>query len=78
MKKIVVKEKKLRREKADGMQIGNEILIDPRLGSKEYADTVIHESLHIALPDLSEKEVCRVAGVITRVLWQEGYRKVQL
>lgn len=42
--------------------------------SKDYADTVIHETLHTSLPKLSEAEIDRVAGDITEVLWKRGYR----
>lgn len=40
----------------------------------DLLDTYVHEALHASCPDLSEKEVQRVAGDITRVLWKAGYR----
>lgn len=42
--------------------------------SRDYADTVIHETLHASLPKMSEDEVERIAGDITEVLWKRGYR----
>lgn len=69
-------EKKLKREKADGMQIGNDIFIDPRLEIKNHLETLVHETLHVALPDLSEKEVCRVSKIISKVLWSQNYRRL--
>lgn len=66
------------REGADGMQIGNEILIDPRQAPKDRMDTLIHESLHVIFPEFTEKEVEKTARILTRILWQQGYRKVLL
>ncbi len=37
-----------------------------------------HEALHVAFPDMSEKEVDRAGKVVSRVLWQENYRRVLL
>ena len=50
--------------------------IDPRLSPRRELETLTHESLHIAMPELSEKEVDRVGKVVSKVLWQENYRRV--
>ncbi len=42
--------------------------------SRDYADTVIHETLHASLPKMSEQEVARIANDITEVMWKRGYR----
>jgi len=77
---IVVKEKKLGREKAKGQMFPgkNVIEIDPRQSNVEYMDTLIHEGLHIIFPDLSEKEVIKSSKKLSKVLWKAGYRKVNL
>lgn len=55
----------------------SERLIEIRTGQKPYErmDTLLHEALHAAKPRLSESEVDRLAGVLSEVLWKDGYRK---
>jgi hypothetical protein len=52
-----------------------ELYIDPRLYPKDYMDTVIHESVHMCLPKMSEDRVLNIATTITNLLWKLGYRK---
>jgi len=52
------------------------IEIDPRLSPKRELETLAHESLHLAFPEMSEKEVDRAGKVVSSVLWQENYRRV--
>lgn len=54
---------------------GQVVVITPSKESRERLDTFSHETLHTSLPSLSEAEVCRVAGDISRVLWKAGYRR---
>ena len=35
-----------------------------------------HEALHIAFPEMSEKDVDRAGKLISSVLWQENYRRI--
>jgi hypothetical protein len=77
-KTIKVIEKKLGKEQALGISYGGKIEIDPRQDAKEYAKTLIHESLHEACPYLDEDEVIRVETILADVLWKQGYRKVSL
>jgi hypothetical protein len=44
---------------------GCRIIIEPNLKGLEMVDTVIHEILHAALPDISEEAVCRAADAVT-------------
>ena len=54
------------------------IVILPKLPkSREYLNTVLHETLHATLPKISEKEVVRIAHDLTMVLWQIGYRNLR-
>lgn len=70
-------ETKLGRQRAAGMSLGGVILVDPRQDSKEYLDTLIHEGLHEYFPHMSEAEVAKAARFLTRIVWIQGYRKVQ-
>ena len=50
--------------------------IVPRLSPKRELETLTHESLHLAFPEMSEKDVDRAGKVVSKVLWQENYRRV--
>ena len=52
------------------------IEIDPRLSPRRELETLTHESLHLAFPEMSEKEVDRAGKVVSAVLWQENYRRI--
>jgi len=77
-KKIVIKEKKLGREKAMGQSYKEDglIEIDPRQNSFDYLDTVIHESFHVLFPKLTEKQVISKSKKLATVLWDLHYRRV--
>jgi hypothetical protein len=76
--RVKVIERKLGRERVYGQAFQglDELEIDPRQPPKEYLDTLIHETLHLAQPELDEKTVSDVATFITRVLWRQNYRRV--
>lgn len=76
MKKVAVIERKLGREKALGQAWDDLVEIDPRQNPKEYLDTVIHELLHVALPELSEAQVIQVSRLISSKLWKIGFRRI--
>ena len=74
-------EKKLGRQCAYGQSYltrkGHGIVaVDPRQTPKCRLDTIIHEFLHHVLPNGSETRVTRLAGQLTSLLWQDGYRRV--
>lgn len=77
IKPVVVKFKKLGREKLRGYYDedgdketkGPVIVIDPRLEGVELLDTLIHELLHHALPDLDEAPIYRTATFLANSLW---------
>jgi hypothetical protein len=77
---IKVKHRKLGREKADGLAWKDDgiIEIDPRLSAMDHLETALHESAHISLPSLTEKEITRLAKSQMSVLWGLGYRKVDV
>ena len=83
-RRINVKERPLGREKAVGLahydfygKNLNLIEIDPRQTSKDYLDTLIHESMHIIFPDMSETEVVKHSSRLARLIWRQGYRRIQ-
>jgi hypothetical protein len=51
-----------------------QITIDPNQRGLSILDTIIHELIHAALPDLREDTVEEVATDIARVLWDLDYR----
>lgn len=51
------------------------IICDPRQSDYELLDTLIHESLHEAQPEITEEGIVRISRLISRILWREGYRK---
>lgn len=76
--RIRIVEKKLGRERALGQCYHGEnvVEIDPRQGERERLDTLIHEVLHLAKPDLIEDEVIRMANILSKQVWKCGYRRI--
>ena len=50
------------------------IVIDPRQTPYEMLDTLIHESLHEAQPEITEEGICRISRLLSKILWREGCR----
>jgi TPP-dependent 2-oxoacid decarboxylase len=51
------------------------ITIAPHNHNMDEMDTFIHEALHYSMPTLPEKKVELIAGDITKILWEAGYRR---
>lgn len=70
--------KKLGREKLWGEADleDNSITLDIRLKGKKHLEILTHESLHILLPSYNEEEIVRLSVALTKVLWQEKYRRI--
>ena len=81
--RVKVLKKKLGRSQACGVAMCGDrtMVLDPRTrkhgGPKGYLGTVIHETIHLLDPHLSEEEVVRREDTIAQVLWKEGYRKIE-
>ena len=76
-KYIAIIRRKLGREKADGMTLGDgRVYIDPRQSGVDEMDTIIHELLHDVFPHLSEEAVAEAAGTISRSMWKDKWRRV--
>jgi hypothetical protein len=41
-------------------------------------DTLVHEILHEAQPEITEEGIERISNLISKTLWREGYRKVEI
>lgn len=52
------------------------IKIDPRQEPSEMLDTLVHELLHEAQPEITEEGIERISEMVSAVLWREGYRKI--
>lgn len=76
--KLVVKERKLGREKSWGLAHVEHKLIelDPRQSGKRYLRTLCHEHFHILFPEMSETEVDKKSSKLANLLWKHNYRKV--
>lgn len=69
--------KKLGREQAHGIaESDGNIYIDPRLKGKKHLEICLHEVLHLLNPTDDEKAIIRKSVTLTKVLWNEGYRRV--
>lgn len=75
---IKVIERKLGREKAWGQQWPGDRLIeiDPTQDSKDYLDTLIHETLHELFPRASEDTIEKAAATLTDIIWKCRYRRL--
>jgi len=69
---------KLGREKVWGLaHIGDNLIeLDARLKGKKHLEILVHEAVHLLLPEADEEEVVRVSVALTLLLWAEGYRRV--
>jgi hypothetical protein len=75
--KIKIIHKKLGREQAHGIADSDgTIYIDPRLKGKKRLEIYLHELNHVLNPEDSEEETIRKSVIITKILWKEGYRRV--
>lgn len=77
-KKIKIIERKLGRERADAQIFieKRKIEIDERLSPKEKFAALIHEILHLIIPEWDEDTVLKKEKIVLNILWDENYRKV--
>ena len=69
--------RKLGKEQAYGLSSSDGIIeIDERLKGKKMMEILIHEVLHLLNPKDDEKTIIRKSVTLTKVLWKEGYRKI--
>jgi hypothetical protein len=77
-KKLILKERKLGRERAAGQAFPDDglIEIDPRLTPRQWVSTLVHEAVHMAFPQAPEQSVVRAERIITGILWRAGIRRI--
>jgi len=69
--------RKLGKEQAYGISSSDGVIeIDERLKGKKHCEILIHEILHLLNPKDDEKTIIRKSVTLTKVLWNEGYRKI--
>ena len=76
-RKLKLTERKLGREKAMGLAIAPDQIVVAPQGSRERLDTVIHEGLHLLLPDAPEIDVIAYANRLSALLWLDGWRRLE-
>jgi hypothetical protein len=57
-------------------QFERRIFIDPAQTTFSYANTLIHELMHIHFPEIVETRINQAACKIARALWDKNYRRV--
>lgn len=84
-KPIQILHKKLGRSKFDGHNVDGlaykddrVIEIDSRLKGKDHLETIIHEVCHLQNPKWGELMVQGRSKELSDILWELGYRRVDL
>ena len=69
--------RKLGKEQAYGISSSDGVIeIDERLKGKKMMEILIHEILHLLNPKDDEKTIIRKSVTLTKILWNEGYRRI--
>ena len=75
--KIKIIYRKLGKEQAYGISSSDGVIeIDERLKGKKMMEILIHEILHLLNTKDDEKTIIRKSVTLTKILWNEGYRRV--
>ena len=77
--KIRIKYRKLGKERAWGIAHSDGLIeIDPSIKGKKHLEIIIHEILHLLWFEASEEEIERKSIILTKALWKENYRRVEI
>lgn len=69
--------RKLGKEQAYGIASSDGLIeIDSSLRGRKLMEITLHEILHLLNPKDDEKTIIRKSVTLTKVLWKEGYRKI--
>jgi hypothetical protein len=74
MKRIRISRKRNRGVWGLAFQDQNRIELDPDLSEELLLEIAVHETVHIACPDLAEEAVDRIGKAAADVLWRLGFR----
>lgn len=78
MLKIKIIYRKLGREQAHGLASSDGVIeIDERLKGRKLLEIIIHEVMHCQSPRSSEATIVKNSVLLTRILWKEGYRRIE-
>ena len=77
-KHVKIVERKLGREQAWGQHCPETkvIELESRMRSRHYLLILIHELLHEAFPDLKETPLKKIASMMARAIWNQGFRRL--
>lgn len=76
---IEIRYKKLGRERAHGQAWEDRVVdVDSRLKGFDLLETIVHEIQHVQNPKWGEHMVIGRSKELARLLWEQGYRKVDL
>jgi hypothetical protein len=53
----------------------NTVELDERLRGKKHLEILLHETLHLLLPEAGEEEIVRISVNMTNILWSQDYRR---
>jgi len=78
-RRVPIIEKKLGRENVHGWAYAKppKIEIDERLRGRFQQEVLLHELLHVALPQLEEECVTKTAEFLSHHTWRFGLRRIQ-
>lgn len=79
-KKTKVIHRPLGKERAYGIAHieANKIEIDTRIKTRKYLEILLHEKIHLMHPEWSETAVIKESKELSRFLWDNHYRWVEL
>jgi len=77
VKRVKVIHGKFGRERAWGMAEGHTIWLDKRLRGRRRLEITLHELVHLLYPEETEENVDAAGKLLSKVLWKEGWRKVE-
>lgn len=76
LKKIKVKERKLRDYFGYAYPDTGLIEIKKGLRQRQYLGTLVHEILHVLYPNDSETKISIHSNTLTHHIWNKGYRRI--
>lgn len=79
-KPITITYKKLGRSGAHGLAWDQEreIQVDIKLTGEDLLETIVHEIMHCQNPKWPEIKIIGHSKELAELLWQQGFRKVEL
>jgi hypothetical protein len=77
--KVKVTHRKLGQDRVHGWaHLGlNHIELDSRLKGRRHLLYLVHEMLHLLNPDWSESKVVKQSRELTKLLWEQNYRRIE-